>query len=142
MKTLKLLICGSRSFNDFELLENEVSHYLFEIRNEITKVVIISGCANGADLLGEEYAKSYQLEVERYSAEWNKFGKRAGYIRNEQMVKECDACIAFWDQKSKGTKHTINLCKKYNKPLKVINFESNIEKIKEQYERWKSVKGI
>lgn len=55
-------------------------------------------------------------------ADWNKYGKSAGYKRNEQMAIYADACLAFWDGKSKGTKHMIGLAKRHNLRLKVVLF--------------------
>lgn len=129
-KQFKLLICGSRSFYNFELLKKEVDLFLSGLdetcdlvkEQDLPQIVIISGTARGADQLGEKYAQLYKYPVEKYRPEWENWGKRAGYIRNEIMVTICDACIAFWDQKSKGTLHTINLCKKYGKRLKVVKY--------------------
>ena len=50
----------------------------------------------------------------------DKYGKSAGPRRNQQMVVDCDYCILFWDGKSRGTKNDIDLCKKYNKPYKLL----------------------
>ena len=52
------------------------------------------------------------MVIDRYPAEWNKYGKKAGFLRNETMVNKCDMAIIIWDEKSKGAKHVIDLCKK------------------------------
>lgn len=108
----KLLIAGSRDFNDYELLKKSIKPENIEC--------IISGCARGADTLAIVYANELGIPVEKYPADWNKYGKSAGYIRNKVMVDRATAVICFWDGKSRGTQHTINLTKAANKPLKVI----------------------
>ena len=50
-------------------------------------VKIISGCARGADTLGERFAKEFGLEVKKFPADWDGLGKRAGYVRNAEMAK-------------------------------------------------------
>ena len=97
----KLIIAGSRSFNDYDKLKSEVMNFIVEI-DEIP--IIISGTAKGADKLGERFAEEYELEVDLYPANWNEYGKRAGPIRNEEMAKNATHCIVFWDGKSSGSK--------------------------------------
>ena len=60
--------------------------------------------------------------VKEFPAQWNEFGKRAGYIRNEEMAKYADACVAFWDGESKGTKHMIDLANKHKIEVRVIKY--------------------
>jgi hypothetical protein len=111
---MKLAIIGSRTFNNYELLYD----YLEEHLN--TTTMVVSGAARGADSMGERWAKENGIKTLISPAEWDKYGKRAGYIRNEDIIKNCDFCIAFWDGVSKGTMHSVSLCKKYNKPVTVI----------------------
>ena len=82
-------------------------------------IVIISGCASGADAMGQRYAEENGFKVEKYPADWKKYGKGAGPIRNKQMAEVCDYVICFWDGESKGTKSMIDLAAKYNKPIKI-----------------------
>ena len=104
----KVVIAGGRDFLDYNLLREKVDKILIDKR--VThKVVIISGCARGADTLALRYASENVLDVEEYPANWDKYGKKAGYLRNAEMAKVSDALIAFWDGKSKGTKHMIDL---------------------------------
>ena len=56
-------------------------------------------------------------------ANWDKYGKRAGMIRNEEMARQATDCIVFWDRKSKGTANMIELAEKYNLRLKVVKYE-------------------
>lgn len=91
----KVIICGSREFDDYELLKEKCDNILSRKRDSGEEIVIVSGAANGADSLGEEYAKERGFRVERYPADWKTFGKRAGYIRNKKMAEVGNACIAF-----------------------------------------------
>ena len=83
----------------------------------------MSGGANGADKLGEKFAKDNNIETEIYLPDWNKFGKKAGYIRNKLIIENCDEVIAFWNGKSAGTKITIDIAKKLNVSLHIIKIE-------------------
>lgn len=116
----KIIIAGGRDFNDYELLKEKCSYYLKDKGKEVT---IISGTAKGADTLGEKFASEMGYEIERHPADWDKYGKRAGYLRNEEMAKsDADALIAFWDGKSKGTKHMIDIATREGLIIKIVNY--------------------
>ena len=117
---MKLIIAGSRNFINYTSLVVEVDNLLKE-HPEID--TIISGDAMGADRLGARYALENGLYLISMPADWNKFGKSAGYKKNEEMAKTAQACICFWDGQSKGTKHMIDLAKKYNLILKVVKYK-------------------
>jgi type III secretion system FlhB-like substrate exporter len=85
--------------------------------------VIVSGTAKGADQLGESWAENNGVPIERYPADWNKFGRAAGPIRNKQMAQNAEALIALWDGKSSGTKNMIELAKTYGLKVYVRIFE-------------------
>jgi len=111
---MKLAIIGSRTFDDYNLLQETLEQYKAKI------TLVVSGAAKGADLLGENWANSNNIKTLIFPANWEKYGKRAGFIRNEDIIKNCDCVIAFWDGKSKGTAHSISLCEKYDKPYKIV----------------------
>jgi len=115
---MRVIIAGSRNFNDYGIVKKKLNAIL---KNQ-KEVTIISGTANGADKLGERYANDNHLKLEQYPAMWDLFGKKAGYMRNEEMVKFADAAIVFWDGKSKGSKHMIDISKKYNLKLRIVMF--------------------
>ncbi len=115
---LKVIVAGSRDFNDYKILKEKLDFYLQNHEN----IEIVSGTARGADKLGERYAKEKELKVKRFPADWKKHGKKAGYLRNEDMAKYATHAVIFWDGKSKGTGHMINLCKKYELNYRVIRF--------------------
>ena len=112
-------IVGTRTFNNFELFENYINNFISE--KDYTINNIISGGAYGADKLAEIYAKKYGYKMIIHYPEWDKYGKSAGYIRNKLIINDSDIIIAFWDNKSKGTKLSIDLAKKYNKKFIIIN---------------------
>lgn len=116
---MRILVCGSRHFYDWRLLEN----ILYELNKEEPIKCIIHGGAAGTDSLAGQYAKYQYHEVEVYPADWGKYGKAAGPIRNKQMLDEGkpDLVIAFWDGKSPGTRNMIEQATKANIPVKVIN---------------------
>lgn len=85
-------------------------------------IQIVSGGARGADKLGELYAHTNLHSLKVFPADWEKFGKSAGYIRNEEMAKYADCLVAFWDGKSRGTKHMIDLAHKHGLQVRVVSF--------------------
>ena len=132
MKELRIIIAGSREFNNYNLLKTSIKDILKNTSFEgINKIKIISGTARGADQLGERFAKQFKLEVVKFPANWDVYGKRAGYIRNEEMAKysvkdnNYGMLVAFWDGESRGTKHMIDLAKKHRLEVHVINFRGN-----------------
>lgn len=123
---MKIIVAGTRTFNDYSLLKKTLDEYIFGDHDPddliFDLVEIVSGEAKGADKLGEKYAIESIFKIKRFPAEWDKYDKRAGYIRNEQMAKYADACVCFWDGVSRGTKHMIDLAKQYGLDLKVVNY--------------------
>lgn len=103
---MKLIIAGSREFNDYNLLKESYQ----KISQSITEIV--SGKARGADKLGEKLAKELGIPIKPFPADWNKYGKSAGYRRNAEMAKYGDILLLMWDGESKGSKHMLDLAKK------------------------------
>ena len=124
MENFKVIIAGSRGFSNYKLLKEKCNRFLREKRKECN-IIIVSGGARGADALGEKYAKDEGFSLEIYPAQWKKFGKAAGFRRNEQMAEVADALIAFWDGKSHGTKHMIDIMNEKNLLVKVVNYETS-----------------
>jgi len=115
---MKIGIIGSRSFDSYTLLDKIVKG--LPLYNMITEVV--SGGADGADRLGALFARNNGLKLTEYLPRWDKYGKSAGFRRNELIIQNSNIVIAFWDGESKGTLHSINLAKKYKKELHIIKF--------------------
>ena len=116
---IHLIIAGGRSFANYSLLREKVDFMLSDISEEIE---IVSGLAAGADSLGCLYAHERNLPVKHFPANWNKFGKSAGFKRNLEMASYANAAICFWDGKSKGTQDMIRLAKERGLWLIVINY--------------------
>lgn len=112
----KVIIAGGREFNQYPLLKLKCD----KILQTLDDITIISGTCRGADLLGERYAKEKGYPIVRYPADWDKHKKAAGYIRNEEMAKVGTHLIVFWDKRSKGTEHMINLAKDYGLEIRII----------------------
>lgn len=116
---MKVIVAGSRSIYQYDKIKKVLD--LENKSNPITEVVC--GMARGADLLGKLWAEENGIKVKEFPANWDKFGKSAGYKRNEEMAKYADACIIFWDGKSKGSKHMHDICKKNDLPVKLFIIE-------------------
>lgn len=110
---MKVAVTGSRDFNDYETLKENISN----IKNIS---LIISGGAKGADSLAEQYALENSIDTLIIKPDWKRFNRGAGLIRNKQIVDSSDMVIAFWDAESKGTAHVIEYAKKQNKEIIVV----------------------
>lgn len=115
----RVIIAGGRDFNDYQLLSATMDNLL---RNIAEEIVVVCGQARGADTLGEQYAKERGYKVDYYPAQWEKYGRSAGYLRNEQMAQNADALAAFWDGRSRGTKHMIDLAKRYGLKVRIKKY--------------------
>jgi hypothetical protein len=115
---MKVIICGSRTVTDYGLVA-EIIHAVEQLLGYPFSE-IVSGTASGVDSIGAKYGKSACIPVKEFPADWNKYGRRAGYLRNAEMVKYADALIAIWDGKSRGTKHAIDLA--FHKGIPVYIF--------------------
>ena len=118
-KEYRLVIAGSRDFNDYALLSKAVDKHLGD-KVDDAKIIIISGTAPGADQLGERYAKEKGYKLECYPADWGHYGKAAGPVRNMNMANVADGVIVFWDGESSGTKNMIETAKAKNIPCTVV----------------------
>lgn len=115
----RVIIAGGRDFSDYQLLRKTLDNLLCNITEEIT---VVCGQAKGADTLGEQYAKERGYAVNYYPANWKLYGKRAGFLRNEQMAQNADALVAFWNGESRGTKHMIDLAKQHNLKIRIKRY--------------------
>lgn len=118
---IKLIIAGSRNFNNYTLLEEKVDEFLREYKDN--EIEIVSGTARGADKLGELYALTRSFKIKKFPANWNLYGRSAGYKRNAEMANYASHCVVFWDGESRGTKHMIDLAKQYKLELLIVRFE-------------------
>lgn len=112
---MNIIIAGSRTFTDYKLLEEVLNKYI------TPDDTIISGVAKGADMLGIIYSYRHNIKVKRFPANWNLYGKSAGYKRNVEMADNADMLIIFWNGISRGTKHMIDIMNNQNKSVIIIN---------------------
>jgi len=115
---MKIIIAGGRDFDNYEELKRRCDHYLKNQR----EVTILSGAAQGADELGERYAKEKGYKVEQHKAEWKR-GRQAGMLRNIQMAKAAEGLIVFWDGESKGTAHMIKQAEKEGLKIRIVRYK-------------------
>lgn len=105
---MRTIVAGSRGITDYGLVQS----YLDLIHTTdwpITEVV--SGTAKGPDQFGEWWAAHRGVVVRRFPADWLGNGRAAGVIRNVEMARYAEALVAFWDGKSRGTKHMIDVAR-------------------------------
>ena len=88
---MKIIVAGSREFKDYEMLKNKLDTLLINQK----EIQIVSGGCRGADELGERYAKEKGYSLKVFKADWNKYGKKAGPLRNRQMAEYADGLVAF-----------------------------------------------
>jgi len=122
MKPNRIIVAGSRTFADYALLDRKLSHILQRLTPDDT--VIVSGTARGADRLAEHWAGQHRFEVLRFPAQWNVHGRRAGYVRNEQMLEVATGLVAFWDGQSRGTAHMIDIARKKGIKVVVVQYQA------------------
>ena len=116
-----MVVAGSRDFNNYDMLCSALDEVIGELKAEYN-VTIVSGTANGADKLGEKYAEKHGLKIERHPANWGRYGRGAGPIRNAEMVKSSDGVIVFWNGESTGAKNIIDCAKAENHLIKVVKY--------------------
>lgn len=114
---MKLAIIGSRDFSNYKLLKAVLDRLIFGEDD-----IIVSGGADGADKLAERYARENNIKTLILKPDWNKYGRRAGFMRNTDIWDASTSGIAFWDGESKGTKHSFEISKKQNKTLLIVDY--------------------
>ena len=102
---MKTIIAGSRWLYAPAFLEQIMEAI------DWTPSEVVSGCARGPDLMGEQWAKSRGIPVKQFPANWDAHGKAAGPIRNKEMADYAEAAVIMWDEQSKGTKSMIDLAR-------------------------------
>lgn len=108
---MKVIIAGSRSINDYNLLLEAITESKFDI------TTVISGASPGVDLLGEKYAQAHGLPIKHYVPKWKEFFEHAEEMRNSDMAANADACLVIWSGSSPGTKSLIIQAAKRNIPI-------------------------
>jgi hypothetical protein len=114
---MRLAIVGYREYNNFQEFSKLVDAWI--IIHGIPDV-IISGGGRGTDLLAEVYARNRTIPFVAYPADWQRFGRSAGPIRNKIIADQCTDCLAFVHPKSIGTRNTIEEVRKLGKSVYII----------------------
>ena len=118
LNSYRVIVAGSRGFFDYDLMCRELDE-LFWVSSEFDDgdIKIISGMADGADSLAIRYADERKLTKILFPANWNKYHRVAGFLRNEDMLSVATHLVVFWDGKSSGTNHMIVIAKAKGIPV-------------------------
>lgn len=118
LNSYRVIVAGSRGFFDYDLMRRELDE-LFWVSSEFDDgdIKIISGMADGADSLAIRYADERKLTKILFPANWNKYHRVAGFLRNEDMLSVATHLVVFWDGKSSGTRHMIEIAKAKGIPV-------------------------
>lgn len=119
---MKLIIAGGRDFDDYKLLDLEVTNFFSTYATYTPKeaIEIVVGGARGADSLGKEFAQRNLIRYKLFKPDWDGLGKRAGFVRNQEMGDYATHLIAF-DTGGKGTAHMVEYMRKLNKVIRVVD---------------------
>lgn len=112
----RVIICGGRHFDNYDMLDNVMDDVMSEFDLSFSQIEIVSGHCNGADKLGEAFAKNHNIYCKIFPANWSSYGRAAGPIRNSEMISYASestipVVVAFVSPKSKGTVDTVNKAK-------------------------------
>lgn len=91
---------------------------------------VVSGTARGADTFGERWAEENNIDITRFPSNWDKYGSRAGPIRNQVMAKNAEGLVAVWDGNSRGTRSMIQLAEKHG--LRIMIFRTDTKTVDEK----------
>ena len=118
---MRIIVCGGRNFTDYKLLKRKLDKLTSKL--DKSKLVILSGHAKGADTLGEQWCFERKVTYEIYRPDYSQWGKKLAPIkRSEEMVKNANTLIAFWDGFSLGTRHIVEYAKKQGMKYRLILF--------------------
>lgn len=120
IETYRVIVAGGRLFDDYDFMDEKLQVLLKE-KLKTHNVIIVSGGAKGADTLGERWAEAHGVKCIRYPALWEVHGKRAGFIRNQEMADNADALVAFPVNQSNGTRDMIFRARRLGLKVKVYN---------------------
>jgi hypothetical protein len=112
---MRLLVTGSRDWTDSEKIHAEMAWVTLGYIQNIT--LVHGACPTGADDIADKHAARLGWDVERHPAQWSRYGKRAGFVRNAEMVDAgANVCLAFIRNRSKGASMCAELAEKAGIP--------------------------
>jgi hypothetical protein len=126
VKPIRVIVTGSRTWFDRSTVDASLDLIAEAAKAEGRPLLVAHGCASGADQLADEWVLArrrvgWPVEVQRFPADWKRHGKRAGMVRNREMVKlGADACLAFILDGSRGATHCANLAEADDIPVQRI----------------------
>ena len=109
----RIIVCGGRHFDDYPRLVAEIDGAVESLGLKRDEIEVVSGHCAGADQLGERYAEEHEVACKVFPAEWKKYGRAAGPVRNSQMIdyaaeSKMPVVVAFVSPNTKGTMDTVN----------------------------------
>lgn len=123
INSYKVIVAGGRDFADYAYLKEKLDEVFASLGDlDSHPIEIISGMAKGADTLGIKYAEEHKLTMVLYPANWKKYPRMAGILRNMNMLVTATHLVAFWDGKSHGTKHMIEIAKEKGIPVWIFDY--------------------
>lgn len=124
---MKIAIVGSREFVDYNRFVILLKAVLPRFVNlKTSKFSFVSGGARGVDRMAEQFCEENEYECKVFKANWDLYGKSAGFIRNAEIVRESDLILAFWDGYSRGTLDTIQKATQTGKIVCIIGLGDEV----------------
>lgn len=117
---MRILVTGSRDWDDQVVIVEALWQAAMGASAKGEVPTLVHGaCPTGADHIADMVWSTNQWPVERHPADWEQFGKRAGFLRNKEMVDlGADVCLAFIKNDSKGASMTARLAEEAGIPTK------------------------
>ena len=123
INSYKVIVADGRDFADYAYLKEKLDEVFASLGDlDSHPIEIISGMAKGADTLGIRYAEEHKLTMVLSPANWKKYHRMAGILRNMNMLVTATHLVAFWDGKSHGTKHMIEIAKAKGIPVWIFDY--------------------
>jgi hypothetical protein len=126
MKPMRIVVTGSRTWKDWRTIHGSLDLIADAARKTGVSLIVAHGHARGADEIADDWVAKRKLagwpvEVQRFPAEWTKYGRRAGFLRNARMLKPgADVVLAFILDRSKGATQCADLAESEGIPTQRI----------------------